>query len=108
MISERVYKLCTNPESVSALLAKDPTMAPGDAWKKLYGHHLPGEHASKSKSEALRDEITPEDLKRTKECGNWGPTEPSETFLRVSRAIRIGRVTLTILVVPRCTLHVRP
>jgi len=61
-------------------------MAPGDAWKKLYGHHLPGEHSSKSTAEAHRDEITPEDLKRAKECGNWGPTEPSELFLRVSTA----------------------
>ena len=86
MISEKVHKLCTSLESVSALLAKDPTMAPGEAWKKLYGHHLPGEKASKSTAKANRDNITPEDLKKAKECGNWGPTEPSETFLRVSIA----------------------
>ncbi|KAK6600283.1 hypothetical protein H4I96_07609 [Botrytis cinerea] len=37
MISDKVHKLCTSQETVSSLLAKDPTMAPGDAWKQLYG-----------------------------------------------------------------------
>jgi hypothetical protein len=84
MISDKVYKLCTSPESVSSLLAKDPTLAPGDAWKKLYGGHAAGEKESKATARAHRDQITPDDLKRALECGNWGPTQPSELFLRVS------------------------
>jgi hypothetical protein len=83
MISDKVYKVCTSPESVSSLLAKDPTLAPGEAWKKLYGQHAAGEKESKSTARAHRDEITPEDLKRAAECGKWGPTQPSELFLRV-------------------------
>lgn len=83
MISDKVYKLCTSPESVSSLLAKDPSLAPGEAWKKLYGHHAAGEKESKSTARAHRDEITPEDLKRVAECGKWGSTQPSELFLRV-------------------------
>jgi hypothetical protein len=83
MISDKVYKLCTSPESVSSLLAKDPTLAPGEAWKNLHGHHAAGEKESKSTARAHRDEITPEDLKRAAECGKWGPTQPSELFLRV-------------------------
>jgi hypothetical protein len=84
MISDKVYKLCTSKESVSALLAKDPTMAPGEAWKKLYGGHAAGEKESKATARAHRDQIAPDDLKRALECGNWGPTHPSELFLRVS------------------------
>jgi hypothetical protein len=83
MISDKVYKLCMSMESVSSLLAKDPTLTPGEAWKKLYGHHAAGEKESKSIARAHRDEITPEDLKRAAECGKWGPTQPSELFLRV-------------------------
>ena len=84
MISEKVHKLCTSSESVSSLLAQDPTMAPGEAWKKLYGGHAAGEKESKKTSKAHRDDITPDDLKRALECGSWGPTQPSELFLRVS------------------------
>jgi hypothetical protein len=84
MISDKVYKLCTSPESVSSLLAKDPSLTPGEAWKKLYGGHAAGEKESKDTAKTHRDEITAEDLKRAAECGKWGPTQPSELFLRVS------------------------
>lgn len=83
MISDKVYKLCTSQESVSALLAKDPYLAPGEAWKKLYGGHAAGEKESKGTARAHRDTITPQDLVRAAECGKWGPTQPSELFLRV-------------------------
>jgi hypothetical protein len=84
MISDRVYKLCTSPDSVSSLLAQDPTLTPGEAWKKLYGRHAEnGGKGSKSEAKEHRDEITPEDLKRAAECGKWGPTQPSELFLRM-------------------------
>ncbi|KAK6596158.1 iq calmodulin-binding motif protein [Botrytis cinerea] len=83
MISDKVHKLCTSQETVSSLLAKDPTMAPGDAWKQLYGGHAAGEKESKNEARRHRDTITPEDLQRALECGNWGPTQPSELFLKM-------------------------
>lgn len=83
MISDKVYKLCTSEETVSSLLAKDPTMAPGDAWKQLYGGHAAGEKESKNEARRHRDTITPEDLQRALECGKWGSTQPSELFLKV-------------------------
>lgn len=83
MISDKVYKLCTSKQSVSSLLAEDPTIAPGDAWKRLYGSGEAGKKESKSTAREHRDKHTPEDLVRAKACGNWGPTEPSELFLRV-------------------------
>jgi hypothetical protein len=88
MISDNVYKLCTSKESVSSLLAAEPTLAPGEAWKKLYGGHATGEKESKATAKAQRDQITPDDLKRALECGNWGPTQPSELFLRVGASSR--------------------
>ncbi|KAH8809008.1 hypothetical protein F5884DRAFT_674832 [Xylogone sp. PMI_703] len=83
MISDKVYKLCTNRESVSSLLAKDPSLTPGEAWKKLYGSQAVGENGKKSSGRSHRDHITEEDLQRARECGNWGPTQPSDLFLRI-------------------------
>ncbi|KAF4636045.1 hypothetical protein G7Y89_g2043 [Cudoniella acicularis] len=57
----------------------------GDAWKQLYETHHLGDKESKSVAKAHRDQITPEDLTRARECSNWGPTEPSELFLRCFR-----------------------
>ncbi|PQE10171.1 IQ calmodulin-binding motif protein [Rutstroemia sp. NJR-2017a WRK4] len=82
MISDKVYKLCKSSETVSSILAKDPSIAPGDAWKQLYGAHAAGEKESKATARSHRDTHTPEDLQRALECGNWGPTQPSELFLK--------------------------
>jgi hypothetical protein len=85
MLSEAVYNVCRNPESVSTVLGKDPTIAPADAWKKLYGGHAAGERGGDSKAinKAGHYEYTAEDLKRAEECGNWGPIKPSDLFLKV-------------------------
>ncbi|KAJ6547026.1 hypothetical protein B0H19DRAFT_1211731 [Mycena capillaripes] len=83
MIPPSVHALCTGTETVSSLLAKDPELPPGDAWKKLYGSHTPGSKESVAKAREHRDAHTPEDLKQARECGKWGPTEPSELFLKL-------------------------
>jgi hypothetical protein len=83
MISDKVHDLCTSKESVSTILAVNPTLPPGEAWKKLYGGHAAGPKESKTTSTERRDQATPADLQRAFECGNWGPTKPSELFLRV-------------------------
>ncbi|KAJ7632146.1 hypothetical protein FB45DRAFT_494404 [Roridomyces roridus] len=80
MITDKVHQLCTGTETVSSLLAKDPTLAPGDAWKKLYGHH---KDISVIQAQKNREAHTAEDLKRARECGKWGSTEPSELFLKL-------------------------
>jgi hypothetical protein len=83
MISDKVYKLCNGTETVSSLIAKDPELAPGAAWKQLYGEHAAGHKESVATARDHRDAHTAEDLKRARECGKWGPTEPSELFLKV-------------------------
>ncbi|KAJ7168186.1 hypothetical protein C8R43DRAFT_917003 [Mycena crocata] len=83
MISLKVHELCTGTETVSSLVAQDPELAPGDAWKKLYGGHTAGGDETVAKARENRDTSTPADLKRARECGKWGPTEPSELFLKL-------------------------
>ncbi|KAJ7063464.1 hypothetical protein C8F01DRAFT_1133150 [Mycena amicta] len=77
MIPPSVYLQCRGTETVSSLVAKNPAMAPGDAWKKLYGHLPTG-------SAALREQhapLTQDDLDQARKCGKWGDTEPSDLFL---------------------------
>lgn len=38
-ISDRVFSLCNSSETVSSLLAKDPSLTPADAWNQLFGQH---------------------------------------------------------------------
>jgi hypothetical protein len=81
-LPDHVIELCTSNESVSSLLAQDPQLAPGEAWKKLYGHHAT-KHNSKAIDSAGKASIGQEELERAAKCGKWGPTQPSELFLRV-------------------------
>lgn len=84
MISEKVRKLCASQESVSTLLARDPTLAPGEAYKQLFGKHTDAEHGDKSTALRNRDQHTPDDLLYAEQCGKWGATQPSKLFLKVS------------------------
>jgi hypothetical protein len=79
-ISDQIFKYCTDPASVSSLYAHDPEQAPEALAKRLYGdeHYAVTERAPPHE----RIEATEEDLKRARQCGNWGNTEPSELFLR--------------------------
>jgi len=80
MIPQTVYDLCQSKETVSSLLAQDPTLTPAKAAKKLYGH---GETGLSDHKHARYTPASAEDLQRAFECGNWGPTRPSDFFLQV-------------------------
>lgn len=83
-VSDRLYELCTSSDSVSAVLANDPTISPEQAWKRLYGKYE-GKHAAKKLLNGVTESVTTEQvLAQTAKCGKWGPTQPSELFLRVS------------------------
>ena len=84
MISDTLLQLCTLDESVTSLLAADPSLSPGEAWKKLYSH------VSKSKVDAEsyrignhHDDETKLALERAEKCGKWGEERPSELFLKI-------------------------
>lgn len=83
-ISDKFYDLFTSNENVSSLLALDPTMNPGDAWHKLYGHHAGKPSGKHSVDHAGKHAPSLQELKRAADCGHWGPTQPSKLFLTVS------------------------
>jgi hypothetical protein len=85
-VSEELLGLLTSPESVSAVLAQDPSLSPGEAWKKLYGHHI-GKLGEPRPADGSGKRLASEQaLHRAAEAGHWGPTRPSDLFLRVSRS----------------------
>ncbi|ROW09834.1 hypothetical protein VMCG_02520 [Cytospora schulzeri] len=82
-ISDELFKLVTSTESVSSLLAEDPSLSPSRAWKKLYGDY-DGRPSSYHSNYENGESLAPEDvLKRAADCGHWGPTQPSELFLKM-------------------------
>lgn len=80
MVSWNVYNLCYGDRTVSSELAGDPELAPYKLFKELYE----SKDADKSPDLASDEEDAASDeLKKAKECGNWGDSEPSTLFLRV-------------------------
>ncbi|KAI1106634.1 IQ calmodulin-binding motif protein [Jackrogersella minutella] len=84
-ISERVHQLCLSSESVSSILAQDPSLPPGEAWKKVVGHH-DHPHDQNSKGDVCqigKGPIDPKEIEKARSCGRWGSQEPSDLFLRM-------------------------
>jgi hypothetical protein len=80
MIPKKVYELCQSGQSVSAELAKDPTLSPHEAAKKIFGIGA-DEEINLKKLDC--GEERPSDLEEARKCGNWGSSNPSDLFLRV-------------------------
>ncbi|KAF2140413.1 uncharacterized protein K452DRAFT_360026 [Aplosporella prunicola CBS 121167] len=80
-ISDKVFALCHEKDTVSSLLAEDPSLKPADAARQLYGRH--GFSIYEGKLPAERRRATDEELERARRCGRFGDTKPSELFLRV-------------------------
>ncbi|KAF2812027.1 uncharacterized protein BDZ99DRAFT_507495 [Mytilinidion resinicola] len=81
-ITPTVVKHCQADETVSSLLAQNPSLSPEEASIKLFGKK---EKTGQPSSEADH-ELSPasaQDLKQALSCGRWGPTQPGELFLRV-------------------------
>lgn len=84
MISDALLQLCALDESVTSVLAADPSLSPYDAWKKLYGQVK----SQKIDVESYRighhaDEEAQLALERAEKCANWGDGKPSELFLKI-------------------------
>lgn len=82
--SDKLCHLFTSSESVSSVLAADPSMSPGDAWHKLYGSHLGKRSGPHSVEHAGKHVPSAHALRKVAECGHWGPTQPSDLFLTAS------------------------
>jgi hypothetical protein len=96
-LSDKVLKLVTETPSVTQLLEKDHTKAPIAAAKELFGHEnitlgdsnksSPTASGTSSPNGNLHYvEATDDELEKTRKCGNWGNSQPSETFLRMYHA----------------------
>jgi len=84
MASEQLkyrYNLCQVTATVSSEYAREPKEAPTDIIKRLYGDCKPNTHLDASAEH--RPPATPADLERARQCGKWGPQQPSEFFLQV-------------------------
>ncbi|KAL6823459.1 hypothetical protein V8C40DRAFT_280133 [Trichoderma camerunense] len=79
MVSDHVLRLCRAHNSVSSILAKNPTKGPGVIAKDLYGHY---EKDLRRSPDEDRPHPSPEILELALQCGNWGPTKPSPLFLQ--------------------------
>jgi hypothetical protein len=83
-IDDSLYQLCQSPESVSSLVAKYPTITPGEAWDKLC---TPNTKISPELPQDVKDlgkgTVAANELEKAQACGKWGQTQPSELFLRV-------------------------
>ncbi|CEI67784.1 hypothetical protein FVEN_g9589 [Fusarium venenatum] len=86
MVSQNVIDLCQATETVSSVLAKDPSQSPGDIVKKLYGHHEHGLHHNESTQKHTPPPSPPNEAidaaERAFQCGHWGSTVPSQLFLQ--------------------------
>ncbi|ORY12780.1 IQ calmodulin-binding motif protein [Clohesyomyces aquaticus] len=79
-ISDKIYRYCTEPYSLSSSLTKDPTKSAAHYAQQLYG----GERMAIMEHQPphLRKPASQEDLERARQCGNWGSSTPSDLFLR--------------------------
>lgn len=89
-LDEPLAQYCQSNDSVSALLAQDPTLTPGQAWKKLSSHYNRKSHESQDIRDIGKGEVTDEQLELAFKCGKWGRTRPSRLFLRVRHAIFVA------------------
>ena len=89
MLSQKVIELCHQAQTVSSELARDPTLAPGDIARKLYGEDR-GDHDELLKH-IHRPKASAEDLEQAYACGSWGNTRPSDLFLQVIMIQQVPR-----------------
>ncbi len=88
MVSDRAVKLCQETQTVSNEFARNPAEAPTDICQRLYGHHKPIVTHEEQKHELAvsgvdRQRASTIELETARQCGKWGPQQPSEFFLQV-------------------------
>ncbi|ORY65156.1 uncharacterized protein BCR38DRAFT_192318 [Pseudomassariella vexata] len=82
-IGDSLYNECRSSKSVSALVAEDVTVSPGDAWKKGFGHYVKGDNDHAGIRDIGKGLVDDAALLRARDCGKWGKRDPSELFLRL-------------------------
>ncbi|KAL2008576.1 hypothetical protein VTN00DRAFT_6770 [Thermoascus crustaceus] len=80
MLAQEVYEICRSDKSVSSELAKDPQQPPRKIIHRLYLDKKAEDIPSNAVAEVGEKQ---NDLRKAYECGNWGPSRPSDLFLRI-------------------------
>ncbi|KAL4945414.1 hypothetical protein BDV06DRAFT_184859 [Aspergillus oleicola] len=90
MVTSTVYNLCHGDRTVGSEVAADTSKQPYKVFKELF------EKAERSKTDETKSpesnsrssssddgDIQSDELRKAKECGDWGGTEPSRLFLKI-------------------------
>lgn len=89
MVKDRVYNWCKQSDTVTSVLAKDPSQCPWNIFKELYEAHDHTLHPKNSvdsvstSSDEISSAQEKDQLQKAFSCGNWGSSVPSELFLKV-------------------------
>lgn len=106
-ISENVYGLVHGKDTVTSVLAQDPSRPVGDVVAQLYGKHgsafkdasaeqkhtverITEKFSKLGKTKPHGEELSKEDLDRAAECGNFG-RRPSDLFLKARLDMNDGQ-----------------
>ncbi|OJJ76242.1 hypothetical protein ASPBRDRAFT_192399 [Aspergillus brasiliensis CBS 101740] len=81
MLSDTVYELCHDEKTVTSELLQDPSQSPTKLFQKLYHDRKSKSHKSGSNESVDKDE---NELRKVLQCGNWGNSQPSDLFLKVT------------------------
>lgn len=76
-ISNKLLELCTSQQSVSQLIAQDPSLSPGSAWKRLYGKH--SKHGLSSSKADRKHHKTPNSEEQQEQESNGTAASPGTT-----------------------------
>ncbi|KAF1817633.1 phospholipase D [Eremomyces bilateralis CBS 781.70] len=80
VLTDRIVSLCQS-ESISSLLAKNPSRSPGSIQNDLFGKRHP--HIFGEREPKAIERATKAGLERARKCGKFKNSEPSELFLRL-------------------------
>lgn len=79
MISDYVYELCHEKETLTSRLAREPNKSPGDVAGELFQKKAHTQTAAAPAAAVAAQH----DAERAAQCGQWGSSVPSELFLKV-------------------------
>lgn len=87
-ITDELYHYCTARENVTSVIAKEPSLTPGEAWEQLYGKGRRRHRGDRKTGDGTSSgHVTPSErsasLNRLAVLGNWETTQPSDLFLKM-------------------------
>jgi phosphatidylserine/phosphatidylglycerophosphate/cardiolipin synthase-like enzyme len=82
-IPQHIYELCASTNSITSEYASDTSVTPGHICNSMFHVHKNRYQIAQRNPSEKYQTATAEDLELAMQCGKWGPTKPSELFLRI-------------------------